>query len=239
MARSFRRRRSFGGRRKRPIDWVTTQEGWDLTSPPYVLDPGTIGIGNYTPGDQSIAILTAHQDIVGANQQPSMPQLEQTVVAVRGVITFGFPPFTPQQMPTVNMHLHLDLRIATAMQTPDAFFTTDLSVASAGVGGSYYDMSTDYVANDSFMWHEHYECVVSNSFWTESPGAPGDWRFPVRVPVNVAVQRRLQQREVLVLIMQLSASSVVGLGGVLVANNWADLRVWVNPQLRTLVRTIT
>jgi len=101
-------------------------------------------------------------------------------------------------------------------------------------------MDTPWVANDDFLWHHHQMMVLSNSYWQDvTAEISPDWRVPQRVPMDIRVSRRLKQREVLVLLMQVSQKPLIGPAGVLQHDTWADLRVCFQPCLRTLVRTIT
>lgn len=238
MARQRTIRR--GRTRRRPIDWVANDESWNTTSPPYILNPttdifGPGGGSQWSWGEMDAATLTFHQDLLDDNTQMGIPQLEQTGVRVVGSLNFGLMAFDSASLPTVNLTLMFDFRIVVGMQNPESVFAGN----PGNLDASAYNMMQPYTANDDFLWHYHDETVLSNSFWSEEPLSSSDWRLPQRLPIDVRVSRRLKQREALYLLLQMSSRSVVATSGVQVWNVWADLRGWVQPQLRTLVRTIT
>jgi len=220
-------------RQKRPVDWVANSESWDLSTPPIVLEPFQNVSASYAHSNLFGAMLTFHQDLVDNDNQFGVPQLEQTAVRVVGDIHYGLMAFASDLLPTVNVLLTLHFRIAVATQQPDALYAVSDEPGPAGG----YNMDLPWVANDDFLWHHRVSTVLSNSFWTEELTV--DWRLPQRLPVDVRVQRRLKQREVLVLFMQASQRPIIATAGVNIYNPWADLVLWTDPCLRTLVRTIT
>lgn len=223
-------------RRRRPMDWVTNLESWDLTAAPYIFDPFTsifVGPPAWSMDAPETATMTAHQDLLD-QQATAFPQLEQTCLRVVGSILYGGSMFLVDSMPTVNAKIMLDFRLVVGMQQPDSIYSSDIDVTGD------YNMLTSYVANDDFMWHHHVEQTLSNSYWSDTSNTvTPDWRAPQKLDVDVTVQRRLKQREAVYLVMQASAQALVQLAGSYVWNPWADYRVWVQPQLRTLVRTNT
>jgi len=190
-----------------------------------------VGAG-YAFSNMLAASLTYHQDMVDANSSFGTPQLEQTAVRVVGDIHIGMNAFATAALPTVALMLDIHLRIAVAQQVPDSFYGIDADQLA-------YNMDEPWVANDDFLWHHHVMTVLRNSFWSGDVDNPGDLRIPMRIPVDVRVQRRLKQRNVLALFFQATQKGLVDNAGVITYTTWPDLRIWCQPCLRTLVRTIT
>lgn len=228
MARQFRRMRKD----KKPVDWVANEESWRLDTPPFVMDPFANPSAGYAHSNTLACNLTFHLDMVDQNQEFGRPQLEQTAVRVVGDIHFGLHTFSVQQMPTVSLQLDLHHRVVVGTQVPDSVYGMDIDQLA-------YNMDLPWVANDDFLWHRHDSSVLTNNWWNEGLGIFQDWRSPIRIPVDIRVQRRLKQREILVLLMMVSQKGATGPAGVADYAPWADLRVWSQPCLRTLVRTIT
>jgi len=214
------------------MDWVANHESWGLDTPPYIADP------NFSPGvDYSRALpmtsmLTYHKDLVDDIPEVGTPQLEQTAIRVVGDITFGTHMYVPGDMPTVNLRLWVNFRIGVSNQVPDTYFAPQVDTVP-------YNLDVAWVANDDFLWHARRETAISNRYWAVDASIDGNWVLPQHIDLDVRVQRRLRQQEVLVLYAQVSQGALIGAAGVLEYDPWPDLRVWVQPRLRTLVKTIT
>lgn len=214
------------------MDWVAGNESWNLRLRPITMNPSNNVIdAGYRHSNAISLILTAHQDLV--DQDPpafQYPQLEQTAVRVVGNLHYGInTDFSPSQ---VAFQLRFDARVVVAQQVVGTSAGIELSP-------NLYDMATPWVANEDFLWHYHARFNCDTDFWADSQMLTPDWRAPQKVPMDIRVSRRLKQREVLALFVQCSISEVLHSGGDWVFEPSADIMMWADPQLRTLVRTIT
>jgi len=218
-----------GGRKmKRPLDWVVQPESYGLSH--YELFPTVVGgIG----WESFEAPITAHQDyasegdiFVAPNNvfsQRRFPQLEQTVVRIKGSITCWLDPSEPW-WENNNGYAMLRLRIRKTSQRVESVDPVDpgTGVVQEAMGASF--------ANEEFLW-EHFEFWIASSTWgdTDMSSAIG----PHQVLVDVSTQRRLRVGEQIVLRMDYVTQSAFTVG----PGTWP--LVAVNTQLRALMRTIT
>jgi len=218
--------------RPRPMDWVANDDCWNQRLRPVVTNPNAnvIDAGYRHSNVQGFA-LTSHADIV--EQDPpvyAFPQLEQTAVRVVGNVHFGVnSDLNPSQSAYM---LHVNMRVAVATQVVGTMTASDTGTTS-------YDMGTPWVANEDFLWHFHSRFIVDTDYWADEAVLAPDWRAPQRIDIDIRVSRRLKQREVLVLYCQSAITEVIHATGEFVFNPEASTRVWFDPQVRTLVRTIT
>jgi len=228
------RRRSFrrgGTKRKRPLDWVVQPECYGLSH--YELAAPVVG----GIGWESFEIpITAHADYaseadisVGVNtvwSQRRFPQLEQTVVRIKGSITCWLDP-SEAWWENNNGYAMLRLRIRKAAQIVEDVSPVD--VVAPGGGLVQESMGASF-ANEEFLW-EHFQFWIASSTWgdTDMSSAIG----PHTIDVDVATQRRLRIGEQISLRMDYVTQNAFTVG----PGNWP--LVAINTQLRALMRTIT
>jgi len=229
MARSFRRRRMSGGRKmKRPLDWVVQPETYGLGH--YELTAGVVG----GIGWESFEVpITAHQDyssegdvFVAPNNifsQRRFPQLEQTVVRIKGSITCWLDP-SESWWETRDGYAMLRLRIRKTSQRVESVDPVDpgTTVVQEALGATF--------ANEEFLW-EHFTFWIASSSWgdVDMSSAIG----PQTIDVDVSTQRRLRVGEQIVLRMDYVTQEAFETG----PGAWP--MVAINTQLRALMRTIT
>jgi len=214
------------------MDWVANSDCWNLRLRPVCMNPnGNVIDAGYRHSDALAFALTAHADVAELDPPAyPFPQLEQTAVRVVGNLHYGVNSDLSPSQGAYMLHFHA--RVAVATQTVGTIASTD-TVASG------YDMGTPWVANEDFLWHYHSRFVVDTDFWADTQILSPDWRSPQKVPIDIRVSRRLKQREVLVLYVQCAITEVVHGACDFRFEPNADVRVWADPLLRTLVRTIT
>jgi len=217
------RRRGFrrgGGRRKRPVDWVTTPGAWDWGLPPILIPDGSL----------TTIPLTCHADLIDptgtpAVEQPSLaaqyriPQLEQTCVRVVGAIWFWILP-TTAWWDTLTGVTHLIARITVEKQV----------VGLTSAIPSTADITGVRAGNVNYM-HEEVHQFVAQAAWGDMVVDPTMYVHEMKV--DTSVQRRLRQNDVVALELQYGP----GLDYAGDAEAFPDLAV--NVRLRTLVRTLT
>jgi len=229
MARSFRRRR-MSGRKKRPVDWVVQPEMYGLSA--YELTPTVVGGIGFEAFEMP---LTAHEDfgaagdfISGTDQVWSarrFPHLEQTAVRIKGCIHAWLSP-AEAWWENRNGHCWLKLRIRkTSQQLQDVtpqFNNPAFNDVGASAGASF--------ANEDYLWEDHHVWIASSTWGDVDVGSMVG---PVKFDVDVKTQRRLRVGEQLALYMAVYSEETFGLG----PGTWPG--VAIKPQLRTLMRTIT
>jgi len=214
------------------MDWVANPASWNQRLRPGVTNPNfNVVDAGYRHSAVIGFVLTPHADIVDMDPpQFPFPQLEHTAVRVVGNVHFGAN--VDLNSAQSNYMLHMNMRIAVATQTAGSMLGVDTDSV-------LYDMGTPWVANEDFLWHHHERFIVSSSWWSDEQVLAPDWRGPQKVPVDVRVSRRLKQREILVLYVQSAITEILGADGEWLFDPESSTRVWFDPQLRTLVRTIT
>lgn len=216
-----------GGGRKRPMDWVVQGETYGLDTPPYILDAFSAN----DEGELLVLPLTGHDDIQSFSAARH-PQLEQTAVRVVGTLVYAISGFDVENPPAGSWNTKFHARIGVTTQqidTPTPSQDTALQ----------YDMRTPTTANDDFLW-EYVDSINYNAtFWGGTGPVSPKWVHEQRVAVDVRVSRRLKQREVLCLFLSGHSTEARIGGGAALFQASPDLRIWVEPVFRTLVRTIT
>jgi len=213
---------------RRPLDWVVQPESYGLSH--YELSAPVVGgIG----WESFEAPITAHQDyasegdiFVAPNNvfsQRRFPQLEQTVVRIKGSITCWLDPSEPW-WENNNGYAMLRLRVRKTSQRVESVDPVDpgTGVVQEAMGATF--------ANEEFLW-EHFEFWIASSTWgdTDMSSAIG----PHQVLVDISTQRRLRVGEQIVLRMDYVTQSAFTVG----PGTWP--LVAINTQLRALMRTIT
>lgn len=221
MARSRRMQRRGVGRR-RPIDWVTTGQTYDSGSSRYTVT---------TTPERINWSLTTHLDFAEDGgisplfSARSAPQLEQTVVRVKGQIHLTLES-DPSWWENANGFLVVTHRIRVADQIPG---TIDISepdfsnLTPANMGNATF-------AQENFLW-ENREVWYVRSTWGET--LIEGTHTPRKIDVDVRTQRRLEVGQSLSIMTEV----VLIPDGQNPPGTWPDLFEMLN--LRTLMRTIT
>jgi len=221
-------------KKRRPLDWVIQPAAWDGTQGPYQLNPDD-GTAGYSNSELIVIPLTVHPGSTGAAPGgisfASIPEIEQTVVAVRGVILYGMGFIDNDAIPAFHRFIRLEMRIIKTMQ--ENFTGIPLLETE-----QQYDTSDHVVANDDFLWNHIDVGNMASSRWDDAPDSQ-IWQTPQRVDVNVRVQRRLAPREVLALVLHASCNPAIPFNGGELTTTNLNATIWVEPYLRTLVRTNT
>lgn len=175
MARSRSRSRS----KRSPTDWVVTSPSWDS------------GALNLLPEGSTDVIPLTQQAVQADPLLRAVPQVEQSVVAVRGQLFFF-----PASPLAANARGVLDLRIIRV--------SADLAGLPAVVTG--YDLNSSTWADEAFLWHRT-QLFPAGGTWLE----PEKRQVLLTVDVNVKVGRRLEAMEILALAIKWEAYGQVAL----------------------------
>lgn len=188
MARTMRRR-GFGRRRqRRPVDWVTTFQGYNLEAGPVTNPPATI----------QQWILYAHADIQnigGDDWSFGLPQYDGIVERIRGHVTCWHSPAT-SWWSTLTGVSHIKARIEVCevitAQSSTAFPPAISSTAYAGSSTFFQPVS----GNVEFMW-EHTFNFLAQSAWGSLEIDPSS--YIQREEVDIRVKRKIEKNQALVL----------------------------------------
>jgi len=222
MARARRFRRTS---RKGNLDWVIQPACWDGTQGPYTLQPDDTTTP-YSDGEILFLPLTFWTGSTGAapGSVPfeGIPEGEQTVERVRGIIIWGIGLQDPDAPITWRRTVRIEFRIIVTEQ--ENFLTTPLTETEA-----QYDTGSSVVANDDFLWNEIHVGMFDSNRWDDSPDTTL-WQTPQRTMVDVRVKRRLKPRSVLALVVHASCpGGVVPITGAAVNSANANAQMWVEP----------
>jgi len=205
------------------MDWVVQGETYGLDVGPY----RAAGMSANDEGDIFILPLTSHDDI-NSRVASRIPQLEQTAIRVVGTLNYATYGFSSSTNGAFNTKFHARIVVTTQqIFTPTPVQETALQ----------YDMRLPETANDDFLWEYMRQFNFVAGFWDDNVGQP--WQATQSVDVDVRVSRRLHQREVLALIVQIYSCEGISTGGAQVFTANADVGIWFEPRFRTLVKTLT
>lgn len=221
FGRRGRRFRSRGGRR-RPIDWVTTGQTYSNSSARYEVTQAGERI-NYS--------LTTHQDFGEATGASglvagrSVPQLEQTVLRVKGQIALTLE-YDTSWWENATGWCIVTHRIRVADQIPGTIDIQEPDLTNLVPD----NMGHATFAQESFLW-ENREIWYANAAWGEFNVEP--LHQPRVINVDVTSKRRLEVGQSLSLMTEV----ILQPDGENQPGTWPDMLeiIW----LRTLLRTIT
>lgn len=212
----------MGRGRKRPLDWVTTGQTYDAFPSRYTITQ---------TGERINWSLTSHQDFAEAGgvtplfAARSFPQLEQTVVRVKGEIHLCIEN-DPSWWENANGFAMVTHRIRVADQVPGTIDIQEpdlTNLTPANMGNATF-------AQEHFLW-EHRHIWYSSTSWGEQQVAYASQ--PVKIPVDVTTKRRLEPGQSLALMTEV----VLIPDGQSQPGTWPDMFEFLT--LRTLMRTIT
>lgn len=210
------------GGRRRPLDWVATAQTYQDNVASY-QPSGTEERINYS--------LTTHIDFAqdpfvtaGANAR-STPQLEQTVVRVKGQIVLVLA-FDSAWWENANGILQVTHRIRVADQVPGT-----LDIQEPDLTNLTPDtMGSATFAQESFLW-EHRTCWYNSTSWGDSQVEAQ--HQPKVIDVDITTKRRLEVGQSLALMTGVRVLQVDSIA----IGQWPMLHEAT--YLRTLLRTIT
>lgn len=182
-------------------DWLVSNAGWDSTV--LTVNPGTTLLVPLTSSNAQQMHLV---DPVGL--RPDAPETSSNMVVERVVGRI--------------YAVYSDMAPATASEQQTDFVIEVLDADLDGVPLIPSDLNYNdaWSANRSFMWHTMIYAVNLTSWWTDRPGYG---QFNV-IDVDIRVKRRVENNEVLTLVVD--NSFTIGTG---------DQRVSIINRLRTLV----